>query len=272
MDKTKAAAESFHQHPEKPDFVPGRTLNFLFLACDVSLCLMTTLVIATRNAHKVEEIRAILGNKFRFLTLNDFPAIPPVVENGKTFPENAQAKALHVAVWLARNFKQAVGKIEEGAPLCALADDSGLEVDALDGAPGIYSARFAALDSGDPGNSPDALNNAKLIRLLQNVPEEKRTGRFRCAIAVAYIPLASLTRKPLVTTPDGLAQHVSIFEGICEGRLALDPSGKNGFGYDPLFRPAGHKKSFAELGESEKNKMSHRAKALADVRNHLKSL
>ena len=149
---------------------------------------MTTLLIATRNAHKVGEIRAILGAQFQFLTLNDFPAAPKVVEDAPTFAGNAAKKAVELAHWI-----QSSGFKVQGSEFFVLADDSGLEVDALSGAPGVHSARFAADRSADgssassAGNTPDADNNAKLLRLLQNVPPEKRTGRFRCVIALVEI-------------------------------------------------------------------------------------
>jgi XTP/dITP diphosphohydrolase len=138
-----------------------------------------------------------------------------------------------------------------------IADDSGLEVDALNGAPGVHSARFAALDSAKSGNTPDADNNAKLLRLLKNVPPEKRTARFRCVIALAE------------THPPSSTLHPQIFDGTCEGRIIFDPRGNNGFGYDPLFVPDGFEPTFAELGEDVKNKLSHRAQALEKLKGFL---
>jgi XTP/dITP diphosphohydrolase len=143
-----------------------------------------------------------------------------------------------------------------------LADDSGLEVDALHGAPGVHSARFAALESG--ANSPDTANNEKLLRLLKNVPEEKRTARFRCVLALIAVPSSP------VSQPE-LAASAKFFSGACEGRIAVAPSGQGGFGYDPLFIPLGHEQSFAELGEDEKNKLSHRAKALDQLLGYLRN-
>ena len=145
---------------------------------------MTTLVIATRNAHKVEEIRAILSEKFNYLTLHEFTGAPNVIEDAPTFAGNATKKAVSLAQWLASR-DESHGKLK--FPAYVLADDSGLEVDALNGAPGVYSARFAALDTYVPGNSPDADNNAKLLRLLEKIPAEKRTARFRCVIALTPI-------------------------------------------------------------------------------------
>jgi len=136
-----------------------------------------------------------------------------------------------------------------------LADDSGLEVDALGGAPGVHSARFAAADATGTANASDAANNAKLLRLLASVPPEKRTARFRCVLALA------VRDKPTHT-----------FDGNCEGRIALSARGAGGFGYDPLFIPDGFTQSFSEIGESVKNKISHRARALAQLRRFLDSL
>src|SRR5215472_16225618 len=149
-----------------------------------------TLLIATRNLHKVGEIRAILGNQFDYLTLNDFSGAPKVVEDAGTFAGNATKKAVELARWFSSSRHVAASKLsEDGLPIATrrffvLADDSGLEVDALSGAPGVHSARFAALDSGQPGNSSDAENNAKLLRLLKDVPAEKRSARFRCVLAL----------------------------------------------------------------------------------------
>src|SRR5215203_550507 len=133
---------------------------------------MTTFIIATRNAHKVEEIRGMLGSQYQFRTLRDFPNAPAVIEDANTFSGNATKKAVELAQWICG---QSVALKLEGETF-VLADDSGLEVDALQGAPGVHSARFAALDIGGEGNSPDDANNAKLLRLLQNVPAEKRTA------------------------------------------------------------------------------------------------
>jgi XTP/dITP diphosphohydrolase len=220
---------------------------------------MTTLIIATRNAHKVEEIRGILGAQFHFLTLRDFPNAPTVIEDAHTFAGNATKKAVELANWL-RNPQSAIRN-----PF-ALADDSGLEVDALGGAPGVHSARFAALDSGAAGNSSDAENNAKLLRLLDNVPAEKRTGRFRCVIALTPVSDAGPENSSPVCSANEHELQTELFDGACEGRIAFAPSGAKGFGYDPLFVPDGFEQSFAELGEDVKNRISHRAKALEKLR------
>jgi len=209
----------------------------------------TTVLLATRNAHKVEEIHALLGDKFCCVTLNDFPGAPAVVEDAVTFAGNATKKAVALAQWLAA--PGAASRVPR--PAFTLADDSGLEVDALNGAPGVHSARFAALDKNE--NSPDAANNAKLLRLLQGVPPEKRTGRFRCVIALVGVAL----------DPRGPMPDPVLFDGVCAGRIAFAPRGRGGFGYDPLFLPDGFEQSFAELGEEVKNRLSHRAKALAKL-------
>ena len=221
---------------------------------------MTTLLIATRNAHKVGEIRAILGTQFQFLTLNDFPGAPAVVEDADTFAGNATKKAVELARWLAGNNSKF--KIKNSKPDFVLADDSGLEVDALNGAPGIHSARFAALDKNE--NSKDADNNAKLLRLLKAVPAEKRTARFRCVIALVPVPHGKVEGASPVCYAD--EPESPAFDGACEGRILFAPRGQNGFGYDPLFVPAGFEQTFAELGEDVKNKLSHRARALEKLK------
>ena len=216
---------------------------------------MTTLLMATRNAHKVGEIQTILGANFHCLTLKDFPAAPTVVEDADTFAGNATKKAVALAQWLA--LQVPIPNSPLPIPDFVLADDSGLEVDFLNGAPGVHSARFAALDK--TGNAPDADNNAKLLRLLENVPLAKRTARFRCVLALVAIHPA--------TAP--LAPH--LFDGACEGRIQLTASGAKGFGYDPLFVPDGYAQSFAELGEEVKNQWSHRARALAKLKAALEN-
>ena len=230
---------------------------------------MTTLLIATRNAHKVGEIQAILGADFRCLTLKEFPTAPPVIEDADTFAGNATKKAVELAKWLAANSKLTTqnSKLD-----FVLADDSGLEVDALNGAPGVHSARFAALNrsaGGPPAsptdNSPDADNNGKLLRLLKDVPLEKRTGRFRCVIALVPVSERQIESTSPVCYADEFPAQT--FDGACEGRIQFAASGQGGFGYDPLFVPDGFTQSFAELGEEVKNQLSHRAKALARLKN-----
>jgi XTP/dITP diphosphohydrolase len=221
---------------------------------------MTTFIIATRNAHKVEEIRGILGTQFQFLTLRDFPNAPAVVEDAHTFAGNATKKAVELARWI-----EAHGSSIKGDAY-VLADDSGLEVDALNGAPGVHSARFASLDSGAHGNSPDAQNNAKLLRLLEKVPVTQRTARFRCVIALTPLMSRHATGASPVCAADEHEIATELFDGACEGQIGFTPSGGGGFGYDPLFVPSGFQQSFAELGEDVKNRISHRANALSKLR------
>ncbi|HYG21850.1 MAG TPA: non-canonical purine NTP pyrophosphatase [Verrucomicrobiae bacterium] len=228
-----------------------------------------TFLLATRNAHKVEEIRTILGSSISCLTLNDFPEAPTVKEDANSFAGNATLKAVALAEWLSRTGAAAMRSIEN---FFVLADDSGLEVDALQGAPGVHSARFAAVDSGREGNSTDGENNAKLLRLLQDVPREKRSARFRCVIALTPLPGSGATGASPVCESREAELQTELFEGTCEGWIAAGPSGAGGFGYDPLFVPEGFDRSFAELGEDAKNGLSHRAKALAALRRHLEAV
>ena len=182
------------------------------------------LLVATRNRHKLDEIRAILGLEAAQLrSALDYPDIPDVVEDGATFEANAIKKAV---------------ALRDATGCWALADDSGLEVDALGGAPGVRSARYA----GEPCDH--AANNAKLLRELAGASD--RRARFRCVLALAG--------------PDGSIRTV---DGRCEGRIAHELRGAGGFGYDPLFLPDGHDVTFAELGAAAKNAISHRGRALA---------
>jgi len=226
---------------------------------------MTTLLIATRNAHKVGEIRSILGEGFRYLTLKDFPGSPSVIEDADTFAGNATKKAVELARWLGGTWNSEPGTRNT----LVLADDSGLEVDALGGKPGVHSARFAALDSGQPGNSTDGDNNAKLLRLLKDVPLEKRTARFRCVLALTPVIADRMESASPVCYLDEFELQTTLFEGACEGRIDFVPRGQGGFGYDPLFVPDGFAQSFAELGEEAKNRMSHRARALTGLKSAL---
>jgi XTP/dITP diphosphohydrolase len=221
---------------------------------------MTTLLIATRNTHKVAEIRAILGEQFQFLALNDFPNAPKVIEDATTFAGNATKKAVELVRWISKNLKLDY----------VLADDSGLEVGALNGAPGVHSARFAALDKNE--NSSDADNNAKLLRLLKNVPLGKRTARFRCVIALSPVLEMENKNSSPVCFADELELQTQLFDGVCEGKILFEPSGQNGFGYDPLFVPDGFAQTFAELGDEVKNKSSHRAKALEKLKSYFSKL
>jgi XTP/dITP diphosphohydrolase len=229
-----------------------------------------TMLIATRNAHKVAEIRGLLGERFPYLTLKDFPDAPSVIEDAPTFAGNATKKAAELAGWLAvgiSNFKFQISN-----STLVLADDSGLEVDVLNGAPGVHSARFAALDrSADSvsANSPDADNNAKLLRLLKAVPVEKRSARFRCVLAITPILPSRTENASPVCLASEFEMMTQTFDGTCEGRIGFSPRGRNGFGYDPLFVPEGFEQTFAELGDAAKNQLSHRAKALTKLKLYL---
>lgn len=185
------------------------------------------LLIATRNAHKLAEIREMLPG-VELVGTDGRPDVPDPEETGNVFEANAAIKA---EAWLAAT----------GLP--ALADDSGLEVDALNGAPGIHSARYA----GVHGDS--AANNAKLLRELEGVPTGKRTARFVCALALA-LP----------------GQPVRTLRAACEGRIITEGQGTNGFGYDPLFIPEGYTESFGVLPAEVKATLSHRARAFALAR------
>ena len=185
------------------------------------------LLVSTRNPHKVGEIRAILGPRFLVSDLTSVPEMPEVEETGNTFEENATLKAL------------AASLLFDG---WVIADDSGLEVDALGGAPGVQSARYA----GDPSN--DAANNDLLLRNLLPFGELERSARFRCVIVLARN-----------------GRKLGAFSGTAEGGILPGPRGRGGFGYDPLFVPRGHSESFAQLGSEVKNTMSHRAAALRSL-------
>ena len=204
---------------------------------------MPTLLIASGNAHKAEEIAAILGGGFSVQTLASFPSAPKVVEDGGTFSANAIKKAVEIAVWLGGQ------AIAQALPNFVLADDSGLEVDALGGAPGIHSARYAGGDS----NASDKANNAKLLHELADAADGKRGAQFQCVLALVKL---------------GQEAEVQTFKGICRGSIAEVQTGQGGFGYDPLFIPDGHTQSFAELGREVKNEISHRARALAKLAEH----
>lgn len=222
---------------------------------------MITLLAATRNQHKVLEIRTVLGRDYSVSNLRDFPEAPAVSEDAATFAGNARKKSEALASWLRA---QSVASPQYSSWL-VLADDSGLEVDALGGAPGVHSARFAALDTGQDGNSQDVENNDKLLRLLAQVPAEKRQARFRCCLAVT--PVAGPETTAQLARP--VNSETRLFEGVCEGWIGFAPHGAHGFGYDPLFLPWGYEQSFAELGEETKNRISHRAQALARLQEYL---
>jgi XTP/dITP diphosphohydrolase len=222
---------------------------------------MCRLLIATSNFGKLREVQFVLRDlPLTFLTLRDFPNVPEAVEDGETFEENAKRKASHYA----------------GHTGCwTLADDSGLEVDALSGAPGVYSARYAG------PNAKDADNNSKLISQLATVPASKRTARFRCVIALAKpieaAPCHDQKAHPSPLAKGGLrearvgdlqaaAEIVAIAHGSFEGVIIDQPRGANGFGYDPHFLVPSLGLTSAELPPEEKNAISHRGQALRAIR------
>ena len=226
------------------------------------------LILSTRNAHKAGEIRGVLAGPFRYFTLADFPDAPKVIEDADTFAGNARKKAAELSNWLRTNPEALAkpGLAPQESASFVLADDSGLEVDALGGAPGVHSARFAWLGTGRPGNAPDADNNAKLLRQLADVPWEKRTARFRCVIALAALTSSEPPGSDRTQHSFAVAERVELFDGACEGHVGFTTRGNGGFGYDPLFIPDGFEETFAELGEPTKNRISHRAQALEKLR------
>ena len=232
---------------------------------------MKRLLIATRNEHKLDEISAILGEGFQCLSLNRFADAPEVIEDAGTFPGNATKKAVELAKWVSATTPALLRPSESNQDLLVLADDSGLEVDALGGAPGVHSARFAALDTGMAGNSSAADNNAKLLRLLEDLPRAKRTGRFKCVLALTPVLQATPANKSPVCFADEFEMQTRIFEGVCDGWIGFELRGNGGFGYDPLFFPTGYDQTFGELSQQVKNKLSHRARALELLREALVS-
>jgi XTP/dITP diphosphohydrolase len=236
---------------------------------DAPVPMKIAFVIATGNAHKVQEISRILGDRFQYFTLKDFPGAPSVAEDANSFAGNATKKAVELGKWIGHDAAAiqtvqtflAHSQPKSEAEVYLLADDSGLEVDALGGAPGVHSARFAS--SGKEGNAPDAANRHKLLKLLSEVPSEKRTARFRCVIALTPLSLPGAEDASPVCYADEHEFQTRLFEGTCEGRIGFEERGSGGFGYDSLFSPTGYDHTFAELGESIKNTLSHRGQALA---------
>ena len=195
------------------------------------------IVLATRNRKKAEEMKKILEqgamSSVNIFTLNDFTECPDVKEDGNTFEENAIKKAVHAS---------------KCTGIIAIADDSGLEVDALNGAPGVFSARYAG-ESAD-----DRANLEKLLKEMEHIPYEKRSARFVCCIAIASL------------------NEVKTFFGYVEGRIGTEPRGKKGFGYDPIFYPEGYDITFAEMSKEKKNAISHRYKALKELQKYFTSV
>ena len=193
---------------------------------------MKALLVATGNRGKLRELEKLLaGTVEKIYSLADFPDLPPVVEDGNSFAENALKKARAAAA-------------ATGLPV--IADDSGLEVDLLGGRPGVHSARYAGEGAGD------AANNAKLLAELAGVPPERRAAAFRCVIAFCR--------------PDG---DCRTFSGALPGVILEEPAGSGGFGYDPLFLVPDHGQTLAELPIEVKNRISHRGRAFAELRRYL---
>jgi len=204
----------------------------LFLDRDSRLiAVVTPLLLATRNAHKAHEFRELLGHDFNVIDLRAFPAIAPPNETGRTFEGNATLKAIAVS----RN------REIQDRHLLVLADDSGIEVDALGGAPGVFSARYAG------ENATDRDNIDKLLRELSQT--RNRAAHFRCVLALAR------DCKVLLTA-----------QGVVAGTILDRPRGAHGFGYDPVFVPGGFDQTFAELAPELKNQISHRARAARELR------
>ena len=200
--------------------------------CNVNCVCIETIVLASHNLNKAQEIQMLLGNQFHVILQQAFD-IPPIEETGSTFEENALLKAKTVYDII-------------GLPV--IGDDSGLEVVALNNQPGVYSSRFA----GD--NASDDDNIDKLLRKMHNIPTEKRTARFRCVVAF------------LGTSSD---DQPVFFEGEWAGYIAKERRGKNGFGYDPVFVDLQSNLTAAELESDQKNKISHRGKAVQSLKSYL---
>lgn len=191
-------------------------------------------VIATRNAGKAREFKELLGESWTVQTLLDLPKSPDIVEDGETFEANSRKKAVEISRW---------------CDAYVLADDSGLEVDALNGAPGVYSARYA----GEPKD--DRRNLEKLLTAIASVEDSRRGAQFRCVLSVAR------KGEVLVTV-----------DGVCRGSIARTPAGKEGFGYDPVFIPEGFSTTFAQMSSVEKHSLSHRGKALQKLSEWMKEI
>jgi len=213
------------------------------------------LLLATRNRNKVVEIQqALQATDWQVVILSDIPNAPDVEEDGATFEQNALKKARSAAQYrengdcTAANSMSCSEGLSPFSPYWTLAEDSGLEIDELGGEPGVRSARYA----GEGASDADRIR--KVLDQLTSVPDERRAARFRCVMCVI--------------DPAG---KENCFEGRCEGRIAAHPRGSSGFGYDPIFIPDGYDQTFAELGLGVKGKISHRARAMQQVIDYLRS-
>ena len=208
------------------------------------------LLVGTGNLHKLEEISSVLNDlSIRTVGIEHLPPCEDVEETGETFRENALLKAAYFS-------RVAAGLAATERPRWVIADDSGLCVDALGGAPGIYSARFAGEDC------TFADNNRKLLKALDGVSPEKRTARFVCVICCV----------PVLGDPGGIPPALFYSEGICPGHIALEKAGEGGFGYDPVFVEETTGQTFAEMDTERKNCLSHRGLALQDFRDKFAAL
>ena len=204
------------------------------------------IVFATNNQHKLDEIRSILGDTIEVLSLKDIGCDVDIPETGQTLEENALQKAQY---------------IYDHYHISVFADDTGLEVDALNGAPGIYSARYASMEAGAHEASHDA--EANMSRLLRELGENNnRRARFRTVIAL-------ILKKDVCPCGCTSIKEIHQFEGIVEGRIIKERRGGEGFGYDPIFQPDGYEETFAELGMEIKNHISHRARAVKKLADFL---
>lgn len=203
------------------------------------------IVFATNNKHKLDEVRKILGEGFEVVSLSEIGCTEDIPETGSTLRENAQQKAEYIY----KNY---------GIP--CFADDTGLEVEALNGEPGIYSARYAAINNAGEGHDSEA-NMTVLLQKLAG--KENRNAHFKTVICL-------ISEETGISGMSGNPRSL-FFEGIVEGEITTERSGAEGFGYDPIFKPEGYDKTFAELGSDIKNGISHRARAVAKLAAFMKS-
>ena len=215
------------------------------------------IVFATNNQHKLDEIRSILGNQFEVVSLSDIGCHEDIPETGQTLEENALMKAQYVY---------------DHYHVSCFADDTGLEVDALNGAPGVYSARYASMEEQGVGSKEQEIkavshdSNANMARLLRELGNNNnRRARFRTVIAL-------IEKRDVCPCGCTSIKQIHRFEGIVEGQIIRERRGGEGFGYDPIFVPDGYEQSFAELGTDIKNTISHRARAVKKLADFLNSL
>ena len=207
------------------------------------------IVFATNNLHKLQEVRQILGNSFEVLSLKDIGCDVDIPETGQTLEENALQKARYVY---------------DNYHIDCFADDTGLEVEALNGAPGVYSARYAAMEPTGSTDSPKSHDSeANMARLLRELSDkDNRKARFRTVIAL-------IQKKDVCPCGCTSIKQEHLFEGIVKGEITTERSGVEGFGYDPIFRPEGYDQTFAEMNAEQKNSISHRGRATAKLAEYL---